>query len=112
MALLTIGAFARACRLSPKALRLYDELGLLRPAKTDPLTGYRWYVPEQLDRARLVAWLRRVGMRLARIATVCDSPPGDASAEVAAYWRQAENDARRDPGPRLVRRLRCGAGCA
>ncbi|MEU6544036.1 hypothetical protein [Streptomyces sp. NPDC046859] len=28
---LTIGAFARACRLSPKALRLYDELRLLRP---------------------------------------------------------------------------------
>jgi DNA-binding transcriptional MerR regulator len=28
--LVTIGAFARASRLSPKALRLYDELGLLR----------------------------------------------------------------------------------
>ena len=31
--LLTIGEFARAARLSPKALRLYDELGLLRPAR-------------------------------------------------------------------------------
>jgi hypothetical protein len=30
--MLTIGAFAKACRLSPKALRLYDELDLLRPA--------------------------------------------------------------------------------
>lgn len=31
MGLLTIGAFAKASRLSPKALRLYDELGLLPP---------------------------------------------------------------------------------
>jgi PPM family protein phosphatase len=30
--LLTIEAFARAARLSTKALRLYDELGLLPPA--------------------------------------------------------------------------------
>ena len=33
MQLLTIGAFARASRLSPKALRIYDELGLLRPVR-------------------------------------------------------------------------------
>ncbi|MFW6724609.1 MerR family transcriptional regulator [Streptomyces sp. MAR4 CNY-716] len=35
--LLTIGAFAKAARLSPKALRLYDELGLLTPARVDPV---------------------------------------------------------------------------
>lgn len=57
--LLTIGAFARASRLTPKALRLYDELGLLPPAHVDPASGYRLYRPEQLDHARLVAWLRR-----------------------------------------------------
>lgn len=36
MGLLTIGAFARAVRMTPKALRLYDELGLLPPAAVDP----------------------------------------------------------------------------
>lgn len=36
MELLTIGAFARAARLTPKALRLYDEVGLLPPAAVDP----------------------------------------------------------------------------
>ena len=45
MGLLTIGAFARASRLSPKALRLHDELGLLRPACVDPVSGYRLYDP-------------------------------------------------------------------
>jgi DNA-binding transcriptional MerR regulator len=53
MSLLTIGAFARASRLSPKALRLYDDLGLLRPVEVDPASGYRFYDPAQLDRARL-----------------------------------------------------------
>lgn len=36
MELMTSGAFARASGLSRKALRLYDELGLLRPVQTDP----------------------------------------------------------------------------
>jgi PPM family protein phosphatase len=93
VSLLTIGAFARASRLSPKALRLYDELGLLPPAHVDPVTGYRFYDPAQLDRARLVAWLRRLGMPLARIKAVCELPPSEAAAAVAAYWSQVEADA-------------------
>jgi PPM family protein phosphatase len=80
---LTIGEFARASRLSPKALGLYDELGLLTPARVDPVSGYRLYEPGQLDRARLVAWLRRLGMPLARIRVVCDLAPAAAAAEVA-----------------------------
>ncbi|WP_326809551.1 MerR family transcriptional regulator [Streptomyces sp. NBC_01775] len=95
---LTIGAFARATRLSPKALRLYDELGLLPPARVDPETGYRYYAPEQRERARLVAWLRRIGMPLARIREVCAQEPRAAAGEVRAYWAQveAETAARRD----------------
>lgn len=92
MELLTIGAFARASRLTPKALRLYDELGLLRPVEVDPVNGYRRYHPDQLGRARLVAWLRRLGMPLARIKVVCELPGTRAAAEIAAYWRQVEAD--------------------
>jgi serine/threonine protein phosphatase PrpC len=88
VSLLTIGEFAKAARLSPKALRLYDDLGLLRPAAVDPQSGYRYYDPEQLERARLVAWLRRIGMPLARIRTVCDLPPAAAAEDVARYWAQ------------------------
>jgi PPM family protein phosphatase len=105
--LLTIGEFARASRLSPKALRLYDELGLLAPARVDAWTGYRFYRPEQLERARLVAWLRRLGMPLARIGAVCDLPPAAAAAEVAAFWREAEADlaSRRDLAAFLISHL-------
>ncbi len=94
--LLTIGAFARSARLSPKALRLYDELGLLRPAAVDGESGYRYYAPAQLERARLIAWLRRLGMPLARIRRVCDLPAPEAAAEIDRYWEQvlAETAAR------------------
>jgi DNA-binding transcriptional MerR regulator len=45
---LTIGAFARRARLSPKALRLYDRLGILSPAAVDEHNGYRRYRESQL----------------------------------------------------------------
>ncbi|GAA2602789.1 MerR family transcriptional regulator [Dactylosporangium fulvum] len=90
--LLTIGAFARAARLSPKALRLYDELGLLPPAEVDGESGYRLYDPAQLDQARLIAWLRRLGMPLARIRTVCTLGPAAAAEEVAAYWDEVQTE--------------------
>jgi DNA-binding transcriptional MerR regulator len=70
--LLSIGAFAHRSRLSLKALRLYDELGLLTPARVDPENGYRYYVAEQVDRARLIGLLRRLDMPLARIGRVLE----------------------------------------
>ncbi len=89
---MTIGGFAVAAGLTPKALRLYDELGLLRPAAVDPATGYRTYDAAQLGRARLVAALRRVGVPLARIGEIGDLPPAAAAADLAAWWRQVEAD--------------------
>ncbi|MFF6881230.1 MULTISPECIES: protein phosphatase 2C domain-containing protein [unclassified Streptomyces] len=107
MGLLTIGAFAKASRLSPKALRLYDELGLLTPARVDPVTGYRLYAPEQLAQARLVAWLRRLGMPLARIQHVRTLNAVAAAQEVRAFWAQVEADtaARRDLAAFLIDHL-------
>ena len=107
MELLTIGAFARVARLSPKALRLYGELGLLPPARVDPVNGYRLYAPEQLERARLVAWLRRIGMPLARIRDVCALEPPQAAEAVRAYWARVESDtaARRELASFLIDHL-------
>lgn len=107
MGLLTIGAFAKASRLSPKALRLYDELGLLTPARTDPVTGYRRYAPQQVEQARLVAWLRRLGMPLARIRRVRALPAAAAAQEVRAFWAEVEADtaARRELAAFLIDHL-------
>ena len=96
--LLSSGDFARASGLSRKALRLYDELGLLRPVRVDPCTGYRSYEPGQLEQARLVAWLRRLGMPLAEIRHVITLPSAAAAEAIGRYWSriQAEHASRSD----------------
>ncbi|MDQ2811075.1 MAG: helix-turn-helix domain-containing protein [Actinomycetota bacterium] len=104
---MSIGEFARLSRLSPKALRLYDELGLLPPAQVDPDSGYRWYAAVQLDNARLVASLRQIGVPLAQIQLILSLEPEAAAAQVGAYWSGAEagHAARRDLAGYLVDRL-------
>lgn len=72
--LIPIGQFAAASRLSPKALRLYDENGLLPPAVVDPDSGYRFYRLEQLRSATLIGLLRSAGMPLVEIRRVLDDP--------------------------------------
>ncbi len=41
--MIRIGDFSRLSRVSVKALRFYDEKGLLKPVQVDPSTGYRYY---------------------------------------------------------------------
>ncbi|MFC8789419.1 MerR family transcriptional regulator [Streptomyces cinereoruber] len=107
---MTIGEFARASRLSAKALRRYDELGLLPPARVDAYTGYRYYAGAQVERARLVAWLRRIGMPLAGVRDVCalhGTDPGAAARAVRAHWArvEAETAERRGLAASLLDRL-------
>jgi DNA-binding transcriptional MerR regulator len=91
MDLMTIGAFAERTRLSPKALRLYDRLGLLLPVRTDPVSGYRFYNEDQVAGARLIAQLRRLGMPLPVIADIAGKPPGEAAEAVRSYWADVES---------------------
>jgi DNA-binding transcriptional MerR regulator len=72
--LVPIGQFAAASRLSPKALRLYDENGLLPPARVDPDSGYRYYRLEQLGQATMIRLLRRAGMPLGEIRAFLADP--------------------------------------
>lgn len=89
--LLTIGVFARRSRLSPKALRLYDERGVLTPAHVDEGSGYRRYAETQLETARLVALLRRLEMPLAEVAAVVAAPEGRRAELVAQHWATVED---------------------
>jgi DNA-binding transcriptional MerR regulator len=65
--LLTIGEFARRAQLTAKALRIYDETGLLRPVHVDPSNGRRRYGADQVRPARLIGMLRGAGLSLAEI---------------------------------------------
>lgn len=70
VALLSIGEFARAARLSVKALRHYDAMGVLVPAHVDEHSGYRRYDPAQLPDALLITLLRQadIGLPVVRSA--------------------------------------------
>ena len=88
--LLTIGVFARRSRLSLKALRLYDRLGVLAPADVDRDSGYRRYRESQLATARLVAMLRRLDMPLAQVGEVVSAGGPRAAQVIADYWEAVE----------------------
>ncbi|MFJ3334943.1 MerR family transcriptional regulator [Streptomyces sp. NPDC086766] len=99
----SIGEMARDSGLGVSALRFYDRAGVLVPAWVDPESGYRWYEPEQLEEARLLAGLRRAGMPLADIRLVLAGWAG-ADADLVrgllqAHLRRLEaglSDARRE----------------
>src|ERR1051326_1268284 len=88
---LLAGQFGAAARLSPKALRLYAEQGLLVPAAQDTVTGYRYYRPDQIPRARLIARLRRLGLPLARVGYLADLPSDERMIELRG-WLRAQRD--------------------
>jgi DNA-binding transcriptional MerR regulator len=104
---ISIGEFARRSRLSLKALRLYDERGVLVPSRVDHASGYRYYDTAQLDEARLVVMLRQLQLPLAAIKELLACDPDDAAKRIAEHWHDAEaaHDARRELADYLVNRL-------
>jgi DNA-binding transcriptional MerR regulator len=91
--LLSIGEFAYQARLTPKALRIYDETGLLRPTEVDAWNGHRRYQASQLRQARLIAMLRGADMSLAEIGLLLADLDVDrelASTRLERYLAQVE----------------------
>ncbi|MEO3973048.1 MerR family transcriptional regulator [Streptomyces sp. CAU 1734] len=66
----TIGDFARYGRVSARMLRHYDAIGLLRPARTDPVTGYRHYEAAQLARLNRIVALKDLGFTLEQVGLI------------------------------------------
>ncbi len=111
---LTTGDLARAAGLTTKAVRLYDERGLLHPARTSE--GWRLFDRTQVDRARLIALLRSLGAPLGVVAELLDaddaSAPTDPGGVLGAFdrwWAQEQaTHAGRAPLAELVRRRLAG----
>ena len=101
-----IGRFARACRLTIKALRYYDEEELLRPASVDPRSGYRYYAREQVRDAILIGMLRELGVGVAAIRRILHEPPEQRSVTLQAEVRRVERElARRRMALRTLERF-------
>lgn len=73
--MLNIGDFARLGQVSPRMLRHYDEIGLLRPERVDAQTGYRSYAVAQLARLHRLLALRDLGFSLDQVHEFLDDDP-------------------------------------
>jgi effector-binding domain-containing protein len=67
-----IGEFSRFSQVTTKTLRYYDEIGLLKPAKVDRFTGYRYYSASQLSRLNRILALKDLGLALDQITQLLD----------------------------------------
>ncbi|WP_228979824.1 MerR family transcriptional regulator [Streptomyces sp. DH12] len=86
----TIGDFARHGRVSVRMLRHYDAVGLLRPARVDPHSGYRFYGAGQLARLNRVIALRDLGFTLDQVRSILDEEVGPEELRGMLRLRQAE----------------------
>ena len=66
----SIGEFSKLGRVTVDTLRHYDTLGLLKPAKVDPFTGYRYYSAHQLMSLNRILALKEIGFSLEEIARI------------------------------------------
>ncbi len=105
--LLPIGSFATRCRLSVKALRHYDELGLLRPQHVDLISGYRYYDRRQASAAIAIALLRSLDVPLATIRELLAGEDPEAISRVLARERarRAREIAEAESALRSIERL-------
>ncbi|MGP3989629.1 MerR family transcriptional regulator [Streptomyces sp. 3N207] len=86
----TIGDFATHGRVSVRMLRHYDTIGLLRPARTDPYTGYRYYAAGQLSRLNRIIALKDLGFTLDQVREILDERVSAEELRGMLRLRQAE----------------------
>ena len=65
--LFSIGDMAKLFRLSVSSLRHYETVGLLRPERIDPDTGYRYYSTRQFEVLNTIRYLRALDLPLKEI---------------------------------------------
>lgn len=64
----SIGEFSRLCMVTPKTLRHYDAIGLLKPVSYNEETGYRYYDVSQLSEMMFIIKMKAYGFSLDEIS--------------------------------------------
>jgi len=73
-----IGEFSRLTQIPVKTLRYYDAIGLLRPARVDRFTSYRYYTAAEVERLNRILVFRDLGFPLLEIRTlVAENVPAE-----------------------------------
>ncbi|WP_369387191.1 MerR family transcriptional regulator [Streptomyces sp. CG1] len=91
--LMPIGAFAQRSGLTSSAVRFYADSGLLPPAEVDPVSGYRYYSADQVERATALRQLRELAMPLAAVEAVLGSGADEASRILDEHVAKVVGDA-------------------
>lgn len=81
---------ARWLGVSIKALRLYEQQGLMNPGRTP--AGYRAYRPDDIVRAAEIVTLRTLGLSLAQVARVLDGDPESLNAALSTHEAALDNE--------------------
>lgn len=76
--LMRIGEIADFFNISQKAIRLYEKKGIIKPAKTDKMTGYRYYTADQVQQLNALIELKALGFSLDEIKNIME---GGTTAE-------------------------------
>jgi DNA-binding transcriptional MerR regulator len=85
-----IGDFSKLSRVSIKALRLYDEMRLLKPIQVDQFTSYRYYCASQLPRLNRILAFKDLGFSLEQILKLLDEDLSLAEIRGMLRLKQAE----------------------
>ncbi|HEY2127482.1 MAG TPA: MerR family transcriptional regulator [Streptosporangiaceae bacterium] len=90
----TIGEFARHGRVSVRMLRHYDTTGLLRPARVEEASGYRFYAAGQLAQLNRIIALKDLGFSLDQVREMLDEQVSAEQLRGMLRLRQAELQSR------------------
>lgn len=88
--MIRIGDFSKLSCVTVKTLRFYDEMGLLKPVRVDPSTGYRYYEFAQLPRLHRILALRDLGFSIESIRPLLEQDLGAEQIRGMLLLRQAE----------------------
>jgi DNA-binding transcriptional MerR regulator len=100
-----IGDFSRLSQVSVKALRYYDEMGLLKPRQVDETTGYRYYSADQLPLMNRILALKDLGLNLDQIAKVLQEELSPEQLRGMLRLKQAEIQQRMQVDALLLARM-------
>lgn len=96
-----IGETADLMGITTQTLRFYDKIGLVKPVKIDPRTGYRYYAYEQFHFIDRIKYLQSLGMPLDDIKEVMRSKKVERLLPFLDQQKKYWNKKRKRSGIRL-----------
>lgn len=95
----TVDKLAKLAGVTPRTLRWYDKLGLLKPSRTTG-AGYRVYGPAEVDRLQQILFYRELEVPLDEIKAILDAPSFDRQTALQSHLTALKK--RRDRLDRLM----------